>query len=124
MSIYATAIKGNKTALLLGLLGAVAVTAISVPANASSTVTGQLTQMEFNAGSPSWPQVAVQVNSVNTNYYAQQPSPGCSVVALSADTVKAMQSLLQAAFLAGKNVVLNYNSCNGANYLFDVQVQR
>ena len=124
MSNYATEITVKKTALLLGLLGAVAVTGISVPANASSTVTGQVTQMEFNAGNASWPQIAVQVNSVNTNYYAQQPSPGCGVVVLSADTVKGMQSLLQAAFLAGKNVILNYNVCNGANYLFDIQVQR
>jgi hypothetical protein len=109
---------------ILALVGAIAVASISAPANASSTATGQLTQIEFNAGNPSWPQIAIQVNSANVNYYAQQPSPGCSVPALSADTVKAIQSLAQAAFLAGKNVVINYNVCNSANYIFDIQVQR
>lgn len=114
----------KKTSLLLALIGGLVLTSVPTPAHAASSVTGQVTQMEFNAGNPSWPQVALQVNSVTTNYYAQQPSPGCSVPALSADTVKAIQSLSQAAFLAGKGVIISYNTCNGANYIFDVVVQR
>ena len=118
------ALSFKKTSLLLATLGAAALALLPAPARAASQTTGQITQMEFNAGNPSWPQVAMQVNSVNTNYYAQQPSPGCSVPALSADTVKSIQSLAQAAFLAGKGVIINYNTCNGANYIFDIIVQR
>ena len=118
-----TVTKPKKISLLLGFLGAAALTGMSAAAHAAATVTGVATQVEFNAGSPAWPQVAVQVNSVNTNYYAQQPSPGCNVPALSADSVKGIQSLLQAALLAGRTVTLNYNTCNGANYLFDVIVK-
>jgi hypothetical protein len=118
------ALTAKKTSSLLALVGAMVLTSVPMPAHAAASVTGQITQMEFNAGNSSWPQVAIQVNSVTTNYYSQQPSPGCGVPTNSADTVKAMQSLAQAAFLAGKPVVINYNTCNGANYIFDLVVQK
>jgi hypothetical protein len=121
---YPTPRKGILT--LIALLAVVTMTLAARPASATSgSASGQLTQVEFNAGNPSWPYVILQMNSTGgTNYYGQQPSPGCSIPANSADTIKAFHSLAQAAFLTGKTVTVYYNVCWGFNYIYDVTVQR
>jgi hypothetical protein len=64
----------KKIPVALALLGVLAVTAVARPALASS-VTGPLSQVEFNAAEPDYPQLLLQINGIN--YYAQQPAPGC-----------------------------------------------
>lgn len=113
-SIVLTAAIGCLT-LLLGATSAFAATA-----------TGQITQVEFNAANSTFSQFILQLNGASTvNYYAQSGTgPGCSIPALSVDSQKALQSIAQAAFLAGKNVTVYFSTCSGYNYLSDVTVVR
>jgi hypothetical protein len=87
----------------------------------ASSAGGPITQVEYNAGNSSIPQLFVQLNgNQSVNYIAQQPSPGCSLPALSVDTVKILASLAQAALLAGKSTTIYYNVCGGTNYIYDI----
>jgi hypothetical protein len=115
----------KKFLIMSTFIGAVYFVFGSSEAHAQSAASGQITQVEFNAGNPSWPQLMIQLNgNGSVNYFAQQPSPGCSLPTMSADSQKSLQAVAQAAFLAGKNVVVYYNVCGGFNYLTDITMQR
>jgi hypothetical protein len=109
--------------LFLGLAFAAVVLVFARPAFAASA-SGQITQTEYHYNGESWgPQLLLQLNSNGTNYYAQSVTPGCSLPADSIDTMKAFLAVAQSAQLAGKNVVVSYNTCNGFNYIYDIQMQ-
>lgn len=108
-------------ASVFALAGVLVVTSFPRTAHATSNVSGPVTQVEYNAGNSSVPQLMIQLNGVgNVNYFGQQPTPGCSVPSLSADTVKIFHSQAQAALLSGKNVIVYFNVCNGFNYISDI----
>jgi hypothetical protein len=115
--------RSKRTPLFVALTCAAGLVFAAAPAHAGA-VSGPITQLEFNAATPAYPQLMLQVNSAAVNYFAQQPTPGCGVPALSADSMKALQGLAQGAFLAGKNVVVYFNVCGGFNYLYDITIVR
>jgi hypothetical protein len=108
--------------VVLTLIPAIVVTlAHARTAQATSNIAGTVTQVEYNAGDSTNPQLMVQVNNVSSvNYYAQQNSPGTGCPALSADTIKAFLSLSQTLLLSQKSVRLYFNVCNGFSYLSDI----
>jgi hypothetical protein len=95
------------------------------PAHAYSLVSGYVSQVEYNGSNPSIPQLLVELNgSTSVVYFAQQPTPGCGLPALSADTVKTLTSLAQSALLSGKNIQLYYNTCGTTNFMYDIVLIR
>ena len=113
----------RRSGVVLSFVFAAAVVVFARPALAAS-VSGQVTQTEYHYNGESWgPQLLIQMNSSGTNYYAQSTTPGCSLPADSIDTMKAFLSVAQSAQLAGKNVLVSYNTCNGFNYIYDIQMQ-
>ena len=101
-----TAVLSLATTLLVG--------AVAVPAHAAP-----VTQLEYLANTSN-PVLMVVVNG--TTSFAQLPSPGCGVLANSADTIKTWLSLLQMSFLSGKNASIYTSSCNSKNYIYDVVI--
>lgn len=89
-----------------------AVTVTSGPAHAAS-VTGVPSQVEWGGDF-----LLVQYSDVN--HRAQVVSPGCGIPANSMDSLKIWQSMTQAAVLAGKNVDIYYDTCNGQRYIRDI----
>ena len=110
---------------LLARLAATGMLALVLTAGSAfaSEVSGNVSQVEV-LNSPNSPQLLVQMNGVNVNYLAQQYTPGCGLQPTNMETIKLFQSLATSALLAGKNVVLYYNTCNGSNWLYDIVLQR
>lgn len=115
---------GNKSlfATIAGITAALFITLGAGSAQAAG-ITGAATQVELNAGNSSNPVLMVQLNNNHSiNYLAQQSSPCSGVPSLSADSVKILLSLAQAAVLAGKNITIYYNTCSGSStpYIYDI----
>lgn len=92
-------------------------------ANAASTGTTYVKQVEFRQNTTT-PDLIVQTGA-SINYQASIGySPGCSIVAATADSVKTWASLAQASLLTGKNVTIYYNSCNSVNWIYDIVLTR
>jgi hypothetical protein len=103
--------------VVLGL----ALTSASFDAKAAST-SGNVTHVEYNENNGT-PQILTQIGGTGqdgTNYIGQQPSPGCSLPAISVDTIKVWLSLLQSALLSGVNTQIYYTTCGTTNYIADV----
>ena len=115
----------KKSIVMSAAIGALSLVLGATPAFAA-TASGQITQVEFNAANPTFPQLLVQLNgATSVNYYGQSGTgPGCGISPLSADSQKALQSIAQAAFLAGKNVTVYFTTCSGFNYLSDITMAR
>jgi hypothetical protein len=47
-------------------------------------------------------------------------SPGCGFIAPSADSVRAFQSIAQAALLSGKNARVYYTTCSSVKWITDI----
>jgi hypothetical protein len=107
-----TTIKKTKNAALsLALAVGMAVTAITPPA-AAADVTGTVSIVEFSHPG------SLLIQSAGVNYYAQlSPGAPCAANNKTADTLKAWQSLGQAALLSGKTVRIYYASCNGFRFI-------
>jgi hypothetical protein len=114
----------KKATLLVAATAAFVVIAVAGPAMAASS-SGPVTQTEYLYNGASWgPQLLVQLNNNSSvNYLAQQASPGCGLASNTVDTVKIWLSIAQAAQLAGKNVIVYYNTCGSTNYIFDITMQ-
>jgi hypothetical protein len=116
---------GHKRTHLVVAIAAAACLTFGAGVARASQAAGAITQVEFNAANATFPQFILQLNSATTNYYAQaQTSPGCGITALSADSLKAMQSFAQTAFLAGKTVNVSFTPCGGFNYIFGISMAR
>ena len=60
----------------------------------------------------------------NILYKAQLPAPGCSMPAISVDTLKTWTSLSQAALLSGKTIRIYYDVCSSTNFIRDIVLKR
>jgi hypothetical protein len=102
--------KTGKAALSLAFAVAMAITAITPPA-AAADVSGTVSIVEFSPGT-------LLVQSAGVNYYAQLTTgAGCTQYNRTADTLKAWQSLAQAALLSGKTVRIYYATCNNFRFI-------
>jgi hypothetical protein len=105
----------------LSFLAALAVCGVSTSALAAD---GQVTQVEYLANSTN-PVLMLQLGGNTTvNYLAQQTSPGCSIAALSVETIKLFHSMAQTSLLAGKNVTLYTTTCNSKLYVYDIVLKK
>src|SRR4051794_25323440 len=112
----------RRISVLVGALCLAAVALFARPAHAG-TVSGLVTQTGWHSNGEGWaPQLAIKLSSGSFSY-AQVTSPGCSLPANTLDVLKGFLSVAQAAQLAGKNVVILYNSCFGNQYMYEIQVQ-
>ena len=113
-------------AALIGVVGTVAPRA----ARAASSISGPVTQVEYNAGNSSNPVFTLQINGNSSiNYTAQQPQGCAAAPALSSDSVKLLYSQAQTALLSGKNTIVYYNVCtftggSSVDYIYDIVIQR
>ena len=100
---------------VLAVISAVGVVSFSAAAFAAgpTQVVGGLSQVEY-------PGTYLMIQYSGVNYIGQGASPGCSLPAYSADTIKMWASLSQASLLSGKNMTIYYNDCNGAHYISDL----
>lgn len=115
----------HKRSFLVLVASVLAATVLISGTALASNAQGPITQVEYNAGNSSNPQLLLQLNGVtSTNYFAQQGTPGCGVPALSIDSIKMFVSIAQAALLAGKTTTVYYNACGGLNYVYDVVMTR
>lgn len=67
-----------------------------------------------------YPQTFLMIQYAGVNYVAQPTSPGCSIPAISADTLKIWASLAQASVLSGKTLTIYYDDCSGTHYITDL----
>jgi len=98
-------------ALVAVLTGAASAT-VTTPAHAAVSGVTTVNIVEYGAGS-----LLVQLTG-GVNYFAQlNTQSGCTANNQTIDTIKAYQSLAQAALLAGKTVKVYFNTCGGQNYI-------
>jgi hypothetical protein len=107
--------KCTKSKWRLALSAGILSSAISLPA-AAADVTAIHAQVEYGS------LLMVQLTSIN--YVAQSASPGCSIPANTADTLKIWVNLSQAALLSSKNLKVYFTSCSGTNYIRDLVLIR
>lgn len=101
----------KRLASVIAVVTTLALVATSAPAAAASPINGSVSVVEYAPGS-----LLVQVAAVN--YMAQlNTQAGCTANNQTIDTIKAYQSLAQAALLAGKNVRIYFAVCNSVNYI-------
>lgn len=99
------------TALALGTMSASALAATSM---------GTVTVMEYGVGSFG-STLLVQISGVNY-YGVTSAGTGCTTNNQTIDTLKSWTSMTQSALLAGKQVRLFFNTCNGSNFLVGIDL--
>ena len=109
----------NRLKATAALASALAITSAATPALAGTQVvaTGGLSQLEYSGNL-----LTFQVAG-GANYAAQTTAvtgTGCSIPALSLDTLKLWASMGQASLLSGKTLTFYVNTCNGTAWIYDV----
>ena len=89
------------------------------PTLAFASVTGLASPVavEYSAGS-----LLVQLPGGANYLGVVSAAAGCTANNQTLDTLKAWQSLTQAALLSGKSVKIYYNTCSSVNYISTVDI--
>ena len=107
--------KAKRRSILVAAAAALGVIGVAETAYATHS-DGKVTVVEYVGGTQ--PFLLVQLGNTY-NFYAYLNSPsGCAAHNQAPDTIKAWQSLAQAAVLSGRSVRVHWTLCNGAGYIW------
>jgi hypothetical protein len=103
--------KSRRSLATFSVLSALAIGSVATSAQAAVTAPTSVGIIEYYGGT-----LLVQLNGVN--FYGQLATQAaCTTNNQTIDTLKAWQSLAQAALLSGKQLKIYYNVCGSTNYI-------